>query len=67
MMPQHKEKHDHKVKRARSATKYPGILEAARVLGVNRSHIYRVLEGERKSPRIEAYFAKVKKLTGGGR
>jgi len=34
--------------------RYPGICEAAKELGVNRSHLYRVLSGERVSPRIEA-------------
>lgn len=61
MMPQHAEKHDTKIRRRRGDTKYPGIVEAARVLKVNRSHIYRVLEGERRSPRVEAYFARLKK------
>jgi len=53
--------------RCRGKTRYPGIVEAARALGVNRSHIYRVLEGERRSPRVEAYFRKLARLTGGGR
>lgn len=34
--------------------KYPGIIAAAAALGVTRIHLYYVLEGERKSPRIEA-------------
>ena len=68
MMPQQTEKHDTKVRsRRRGKNKYPGIVEAARALGVNRSHIYRVLEGERRSPRVEAYFRKLARLTGGGR
>lgn len=31
-----------------------GICDAARELGVTRTHLYRVLRGERRSPRIEA-------------
>jgi hypothetical protein len=38
--------------------RYPGIVAAARELGVSRIHLYYVLRGERKSPRIEAWLSK---------
>lgn len=34
--------------------RFCGLLEAAEQLGVNRCHLYYVLKGERRSPRIEA-------------
>lgn len=42
---------NHKQKRA---IRFPGLCQAAERLGVDRSHLYRVLVGERRSPRIEA-------------
>jgi len=32
--------------------RFPGICEAAEALGVDRSHLYRVLTGERESRRL---------------
>ena len=40
----------------RGPTEFPGIVEHARKLGVSRIHLYFVLIGERRSPRIEAYL-----------
>lgn len=40
----------------RGRTRFPGIVEHARALGVSRIHLYFVLTGVRRSPRIEAYF-----------
>lgn len=37
---------------------YPDICKHAEILGVSRYHLYYVLRGDRKSPRIEAYLAK---------
>ena len=37
---------------------YPAICKHAEILGVSRYHLYYVLRGDRKSPRIEAYLAK---------
>jgi hypothetical protein len=37
---------------------YPDICKHAEILGVSRIHLYYVLRGDRKSPRIEAYLAK---------
>ena len=34
--------------------RFVGLLEAAEQLGVNRCHLYYVLNGDRISPRIEA-------------
>jgi hypothetical protein len=34
-------------------TLHPGIVAAARELGVNRMHLYFVLRGDRRSARIE--------------
>lgn len=39
------------------AQRFPGIVARARALGVSRIHLYYVLTGERRSPRIEAYIA----------
>lgn len=39
------------------AVRFPGIVAHARALGVSRIHLYYVLIGERRSPRIEAYAA----------
>jgi hypothetical protein len=36
-------------------TRFPGICQAAKDLGVCRQHIYFVLTGVRRSPRVEAY------------
>jgi len=36
-------------------TRFPGICSAAVELGVSRQHLYFVLTGERRSPRIEAW------------
>jgi len=42
----------------RKIIRFPGIVEHARHLGVSRIHLYFVLTGERRSPRIEAYMNK---------
>ena len=39
------------------AVRFPGIVAHARALGVTRVHLWFVLTGERRSPRIEAYAA----------
>jgi len=54
MMRQQETKRENK----KRLVKYPGIGEAAELLGVTRTHIYRVLEGERRSPRVEAFAKK---------
>lgn len=43
-------------------TRFPGICEAAAAFGVTRQHLYFVLTGERRSPRIErsAWFQRAK-------
>jgi hypothetical protein len=46
------------VKGRNKRTRFPGICEDAKALGVSRSHLYFVLTGERKSPRIEEYYRK---------
>ena len=38
--------------------RFPGIVGHARSLGVSRIHLYFVLTGARRSPRVEAYAAK---------
>lgn len=43
----------HKSKQKREI-RFAGICEAARFFGVGRDHLYRVLTGERRSPRIES-------------
>lgn len=35
--------------------RFPGIVQLARELGVSRIHLYYVLNGERRSPRIERH------------
>jgi hypothetical protein len=37
--------------------RFPGIVKHAAHLGVSRIHLYYVLIGERRSPRIERYAA----------
>jgi hypothetical protein len=46
------------VKGRNKRTRFPGICEDAKALGVSRSHLYFVLTGQRKSPRIEEYYRK---------
>ncbi|HMP73851.1 MAG TPA: hypothetical protein PKE55_11375 [Kiritimatiellia bacterium] len=61
-------KKDFKLIRGRNRnTRFPGICEHARKLGVSRVHLWYVLTGERKSPRIEQYFAKLGHRAGRGR
>lgn len=43
--------------RSKRRSRFPGICLHAQRLGVSRIHLYYVLIGERKSPRIEAYAA----------
>jgi hypothetical protein len=38
--------------------RFPGIHTFADRLGIDRSHVYRVLTGERRSPRVEAEWPK---------
>jgi hypothetical protein len=45
----------HRQGRQGGRVRFPGICEHARRLGVNRIHLYYVLTGARRSPRIEAY------------
>lgn len=40
------------------AIRFPGIVRHAQALGVSRVHLWFVLTGERRSPRIEAYASK---------
>jgi hypothetical protein len=42
----------------RGPTEISGIVEHAQKLGVSRIHLYYVIRGDRRSPRIEAYLAK---------
>ncbi|MDZ7317469.1 MAG: hypothetical protein ONB24_15260 [candidate division KSB1 bacterium] len=39
----------------KNRVRFPGICSLAAELGVTRIHLYRVLTGERRSPRIEAH------------
>ena len=39
---------------ARQLVRFPGIVEDAAMLGVERTHLYRVLKGERESRRLTA-------------
>ena len=41
-------------------TRFPGICALAREFGVSRQHIYYVMTGQRKSPRIERLMARRK-------
>ena len=41
----------------RGRTRFPGIVEHAVVLGVNVSHLYRVLIGERPSASLKRRYA----------
>jgi len=45
-------------KRKSSRVRFPGIGKFAEASGVTRIHAYRVLAGERKSPRLEAAWVK---------
>jgi hypothetical protein len=40
------------------SVRFSGICDHAKVLGVSRIHLYYVLTGVRRSPRIEAYVRK---------
>lgn len=42
----------------RKIIRFPGIVEFARQAGVTRIHAYRVLTGERKSPRLTKLWRK---------
>lgn len=47
---------EHEQKRTpNKRTRFPGIVRAAKGLGVSRIHLYYVLIGERRSPRIERH------------
>jgi DNA-binding phage protein len=41
---------------AQAQKRHIGITEAARKLGVTRQHLYLVIKGERRSPRIERFL-----------
>ena len=41
----------------RGRTRYPGIIEHAEKLGVNPSHLFRVLQGERPSASLKQRYA----------
>jgi hypothetical protein len=47
-------------KRKRHAWRFRGITADSLVLGVNRSHLYRVLSKKRTSPRLEADYRALK-------
>jgi hypothetical protein len=51
----------HTIRGRNHLTRFPGICAAARDLGVTRGHLWYVLRGERRSPRIERsrYFKRV--------
>jgi hypothetical protein len=40
------------------SVRHRGIMAALAELGVCHSHLYRVIRGERRSPRLEAWLAK---------
>jgi hypothetical protein len=46
---------EHRAKSKR-AIRFHGIVNHAKALGVSRIHLYYVLTGVRRSPRIEAYM-----------
>lgn len=48
----------------RGETEFPGIGKHARDLGVSRIHLYYVLTGVRRSPRIESWWAKQRRRAG---
>jgi len=43
---------------AKRAIRFPGIVQHAKALRVSRIHLYFVLTGVRRSPRIESYIRK---------
>jgi hypothetical protein len=51
-------------KKSRKGTRFPGINSFARQLGVGRVHVYRVLTGQRKSPRVTHAWAAHQRETG---
>lgn len=51
-----------KSEKQRRKIRFPGIVAHAEKLGVNRSHLYRVLTGERPSPSL---FERFQALQGG--
>lgn len=62
MMMQRKRNEKETVRGRNGLTKYPGICEAAKELGVCRTHLWYVLRGDRRSPRIERseYYRRMK-------
>jgi hypothetical protein len=46
-------------KRGGCRVRFPGIVRHAKSLGVERSHLYRVLTGERQTPLLARYQALV--------
>jgi hypothetical protein len=59
MLPQPAEKSEFKPRRK---IRFPKIVSYAAQLNVNRSHLYRVLSGERKSPDLLKRFRDVQRL-----
>lgn len=55
MLREHATRRGVKTQTGRRGTKFPGIVAAARDLGVSRIHLYYVLIGERESKRIEGH------------
>ncbi len=44
----------------RGPTEFPGIVEDAKALGVSRTHLWRVLTGQRESARLLARYQHLK-------
>jgi hypothetical protein len=44
----------------RGATRFPGLLDAAKALGVHRNHLYLVLSGRRVSRSLTQRYADLK-------
>lgn len=44
----------------RGATRFPGLLDAAKKLGVHRNHLYLVLSGRRVSHSLTERYAELK-------
>jgi len=55
MMQQHRTRSEQK--RSRRPIRFKGIVRHAHALGVNRSHLFRVLTGERTGPLLGRYRA----------
>lgn len=49
--------HADKTVKSKKSRRIKGIIQAARILGVSRSHLWRVLHGKRESRRLSRAYA----------